>query len=49
MKHINAMLNDKQADIKTLFEIAFEHALYQDITMCDLLPEEIDALREVLL
>ena len=50
MKHINAILNDKQADnLKLLFEIAFDHARSQDVTMCDLLPEEIDALKEVLL
>ncbi len=36
-------------NLKLLFEIAFDHAKSQDVTMCDLLPEEIDALKEVLL
>ena len=50
MKHINAMLNSKQSDnLKLLFKIAFEHAKSQDATTCELLPEEIDALKEVLL
>ena len=49
MKHINVRLNDKQSDnLKLLFEIAFDHARSQDAAICELLPEEIDELDEVL-
>ena len=49
MKLVNAFLNQKQSDnFKRLFDIAMENAVAQDATQCELLPEEIDELREIL-
>ena len=48
MKLINAFLNEKQLDNFTrLFDIAMENAVAQDAIECQLLPEEIDELKEI--
>ena len=48
MKLVNALLNEKQMDnFIRLFDIAMENAVAQDATECELLPEEIDALKEI--
>ena len=50
MKLINAFLNEKQLDNFTrLFDIAMENAVAQDAIECQLLPEEIDELKEILI
>ena len=50
MKHINAILNDKQAtNLKLLFTTAWIDAKSKDVTECDILPEEIDELKEILM
>ena len=44
----NALLNEKQSDnFIRLFDIAMENAVAQDATECELLPEEIDELKEI--
>ena len=48
MKLVNALLNEKQLNNFTrLFDIAMENAVAQDATECQLLPEEIDELKEI--
>ena len=50
MKHINAMLNDKQANnLQLLFTTAWIDSKSKDVLQCDLLPEEIDELKQILL
>ena len=49
MKLVNAFLNEKQSkNFTRLFDIAMENAVAQDATECQLLPEEIDELKEIL-
>ena len=50
MKHVNAFLNDKQANnLQLLFTTAWIDAKSKDVTQCDLLPEEIDELKQILM
>ena len=48
MKLVNALLNEQQMDnFIRLFDIALENALAQDVLDNELLPEEINALKEI--
>jgi len=48
MKLVNALLNEKQLDNFTrLFDVAMENAVAKDAIDCQLLPEEIDELKEI--
>ena len=50
MKHVNAFLNDKQAtNLQILFTTAWIDAKSKDVTKLDLLPEEIDELKQILI
>ena len=50
MKLISALLNEQQMDnLNRVFDIAMENAVAMDATECELLAEEIDALKEILI